>query len=66
MVILVMTLKQRQLKFQPKTNYNLQQQDMKQYLINPFLQTNFMKNSFSYSRAVLWNSLPCDMREAKS
>ena len=27
---------------------------------------NFMKNSFSYSGAVLWNSLPCDMREAKS
>ena len=61
-----MTLKQRQLKFKPKTNYNLQQQDMKQYLINPFLQTNFMKNSFSCSRAVLWNRLPCDMREAKS
>ena len=29
-------------------------------------RTNFMKNSFSYSGAVLWNSLPCDMREAKS
>ena len=39
---------------------------MKQYLIVLFLQTNFMKNSFSYSRAVLWNNLLCDMREAKS
>ena len=35
-------------------------------LIVPFLRTNFMKNSFSYSGAVLWSSLPCDMREAKS
>ena len=25
-----------------------------------------MKNSFSYGGAVLWNTLPCDMREAKS
>ena len=33
----------------------------------PFRRTNFVKNSFSSSRAVLWNSLPCDMREpAKS
>ena len=32
----------------------------------PFLQTSFMKNSFSYSGAVLWNSLPCNVREAKS
>ena len=32
----------------------------------PFPRTNFMKNSFSYSGAVLWNSFPCDMREAKS
>ena len=39
---------------------------MKQYLIVLFLQTNFMKNSFSYSRTVLWNSLPRDNREAKS
>ena len=35
-------------------------------LIVPFPRTNFMENSFSYSGAVLWNSLPCDMREAKS
>ena len=32
----------------------------------PFPRTNFMKNSFSYSGAVLWNSLPCDVSEAKS
>ena len=35
-------------------------------LIVPFPRTNFMKNSFSFSGAVLWNSLPCDMRKAKS
>ena len=28
-----------------------------------FPRTNFMKNSFIYSGAVLRNSLPCDMRE---
>ena len=35
-------------------------------LFVPFPQTNFMENSFSYSGAVLWNSLPCNVREAKS
>ena len=29
-------------------------------------KASFMKNSFSYSGAALWNSLPCDVREAKS
>ena len=35
-------------------------------VIVPFPRTNFVKNSFSYSGAVLWNSLPGDMTEAKS
>ena len=35
-------------------------------LFVPFPRTNFMKNSFSYSGAVLWNSLPCHVREAES
>ena len=35
-------------------------------LIVPLPRTNFMKNRFSYSGAILWNSLLCDMREAKS
>ena len=34
-------------------------------VIVPFPRTNFVKNSFSHSGAVLWNSPPCDMREAK-
>ena len=28
----------------------------------PLPHTNFMKNSFSYSGAVLWNSLPIELR----
>ena len=47
-----------------ETRYSLRHSVNK--LIVPFPQTNFMKNSFNYSGAVLWNSLPCDMREAKS
>ena len=46
------------------TRYSLRDSVNKQ--IVPFPRTNFMKNSFSYSGVVLWNSLPCDMREAKS
>ena len=47
-----------------ETRYSLK--DSVNKLIVPFPRANFMKNSFSYSGAVLWNSLPCDMREAKS
>ena len=32
----------------------------------PLPRTNFLKNSFSYSGAVLWNSLPSDLRRAES
>ena len=34
--------------------------------IFPFPRTDFTRNSFRYSGAVLWISLPCDMRETKS
>ena len=47
-----------------ETRYSIR--DSVNKLIVPFPRTNFMKNSFSYSGAVLWNSLPRDMREAKS
>ena len=47
-----------------ETRYSLR--DSVNKVIVPFPRTNFMKNSFSYSGAVLWNSLPCDMREGKS
>jgi len=35
-------------------------------LVVPFLRTNYMKNSFSYGDATLWNSLPCNIRESGS
>jgi len=35
-------------------------------LVVPFPRTNYMKNSFSYSSATLWNSLPCNIRESGS
>ena len=47
-----------------ETRYSLR--DSVNELIVPFPRTNFVKNSSSYSGAVLWNSLSCDMREAKS
>ena len=46
------------------TRYSLR--DSVNKVIVPFPRTNFMKISFSYSGAVLWNSLPCCMRETKS
>ena len=47
-----------------ETRYSLR--DSVNKVIVPFPRTNFMKNSFNYSGAVLWNSLPGDMTEAKS
>ena len=32
----------------------------------PLPRTNFLKNSFSYSGAVLWNSLPANLRQAQT
>ena len=32
----------------------------------PLPRTNYYKNSFSYSGAVLWNSLPLELRKAES
>ena len=32
----------------------------------PLPRTNFLKNSFSYSGAVLWNSLPTNLRQAQT
>ena len=45
-----------------ETRYSLRYSVNKLFV--PFPRTNFMKNSFTYSGAVLWNSLPCDVREA--
>ena len=35
-------------------------------LVVPFPRTNYTKNSFSYSGATLWNSLPYNIRESSS
>ena len=35
-------------------------------LVVPCPRTNYLKNSFSYSGATLWNSLPCSIRESSS
>ena len=47
-----------------KTIYNLR--DSKNKLDVPLPRTNYYANSFSYSGAILWNSLPCDLRKAES
>jgi len=43
---------------QNESNYALR--DSVNKLVVPFPRTNYMKNSFSYSGATLWNSLPCN------
>ena len=44
--------------------YNLRDSENKRNVSLP--HTNYYKNSFSYSGAILWNSLPCNLREAES
>ena len=44
------------------SNYSLR--DAENKLAIPLPRTNYMKNNFSYSGAVLWNSLPAEMRQA--
>ena len=46
------------------TDYALRDSEGK--LAIPPPHTNFMKNSFSYSGAVLWNTLPVELRQASS
>ena len=46
------------------TSYNLRDSENK--LAVPLPRTNYYKNSFSYSGAVLWNSLPSSIRKATS
>jgi hypothetical protein len=48
----------------PRHNYNLRDHDFKFYLPKP--KTEYLKNSIRYSRAKLWNSLPCELRSAES
>ena len=46
-----------------ESNYSLRDSVNK---LVPFPRTDDMKNSFSYSGATLWNSLPCNIRESGS
>ena len=46
------------------TSYNLHDSENK--LAVPLPRTNYYKNSFIYSGAILWNSLPSSIRKAKS
>ena len=46
------------------TRYSLRESENK--LVVPLPRTNYLKNSFSYSGAALWNSLPCNLRMIKS
>ena len=47
-----------------QTHYNLRDSENK--LNVPLPRTNYYENSFSYSGAVLWNSLPREVRSAES
>ena len=40
--------------------------DSENKLTIPLPRTNYLRNSFSYSGAVLWNSLPQNVRQAES
>ena len=55
---------QDKLKERREVAYNLRDSENK--LNVPLPRTNYYKNSFSYSGAILWNSLPCNLREAES
>ena len=43
--------------------FNLRDSENKLNILLP--RTNYYKNSFNYCGAILWNSLPRDLREAK-
>ena len=45
-------------------SYNLRDSENKLAVLLP--RTNYYRNSFCYSGAVLWNNLPTDVRQAKS
>ena len=45
-------------------SYNLRDSENK--LAVPLLRTNYYRNSFCYSGAVVWNNLPPDVRQSKS
>ena len=53
-------------KFLKRSGMPYSLRDSENKLVVPNPRTNYMKNSFSYSGATLWNSLPCNLRMIKS
>ena len=53
-------------KFVTRNVSNYALRDSANKLVVPFPRTNYMNNSFSYSGAILWNSLPYNIRESSS
>ena len=53
-------------KFLKRSGMRYSLRDSENKLVVPHPRTNYMKNSFSYSGATLWNSLPCNLRMIKS
>ena len=53
-------------KFVKQNGMNSSLRDSVNKLVVPLPQTNYLKNSFSYSGATLWNGLPCNLRITKS
>ena len=53
-------------KFASRIGSNYVLRDSVHKLIVSFPRTNYMENSFSYSGATLWTSLPYNIRESDS
>ena len=53
-------------KFTKRNESNYSLRDSVSKLVVPCPRTNYLKNSFGYSGATLWNSLPCSITESSS
>ena len=53
-------------KFLKRSGMRYSLRDSENKVVLPHPRTNYMKNSFSYSGATLWNSLPYNLRMIKS
>ena len=52
-------------KFLKHSGMRYSLRDSENKLLVPHPWTNYLKNSFSYSGAALWNSVPCNLRTIK-
>ena len=60
----VIELRWRSLKI--KWDMENRSEELENELCIPLPRTNYYKNSFSYSGPILWNKLPCNVRQAES